>query len=182
MVTLMVLLVAGSELMARLPRLSALASGRVGSLVLGLGALFLLVANLRAQADPSAFVRDPRSVDIERLTAEVRARATQDIPGRRFLFRVAPHHSQATAIGLVLALDKAGLRFGVEPFGSCRYEGRFRPRGDEWAELLIGDLPARQGARRLGEGGTIDAAWQMRRLISSAPADAASPRGATAVE
>ena len=56
--------------------------------------------------------RDPRSVAIESLTRQIRAQAAADVPGRRFLLRVGPGEDPRAVLGLILALDKAGLRFG----------------------------------------------------------------------
>jgi hypothetical protein len=53
-------------------------------------------------------------------------------------------------LGLLLALDKRGISFGVKPFGAFRLEGPWSPRGTEDATILIGGdrLPA--GATLLG--------------------------------
>ena len=60
------------------------------------------------------------------------------------------------------------MPFSVEPFGSCRIEGRFTPRGNEWAELLVGNLEARPGAVRLDDEGR-----RQRRLADEARSEAA---------
>jgi hypothetical protein len=160
LVTLASLLVAGTELLARAPRLRA-QRWLAGLLLLAVPAL-LLANGIREQRAWGSFQRDPRSVEIERLTQEIRAQVGADLPhNRRFLLRIAPHEDQFTAMGLILALDKAGLRFAVEPFGSPRVEGRFTPRGDEWAELLVGNLPATEGARRLGSPDGLSVVWQL---------------------
>ena len=136
--------------------------------MLGAASLVPLAYGL-AGSPPVTTPRDATSVAVERLTREIQARVTADLPaGRRFLMRVAPNDDQPSVIGLILALDKAGLRFGVEPFGSCRVEGHFTPHGDEWAELLVGDLPARDGALNLGLLGGRVVAWQ-RLWDSSVP-------------
>jgi hypothetical protein len=163
MVTLMTLLVVGVEALERVPWLGRLARGRAASVALLAIPPLLLASALRAQRAAGPPARNGRSIAVERLTAEVKAQvATADLGGRRFLVRVAPHEDQATAVGLILALDKAKLRFSVEPFGSCRIEGRFTPRGGEWAELLVGNLPARERAVRLGPPDGVSVVWQMR--------------------
>ena len=60
-----------------------------------------------------------------------------------------------------MALDKAGLPFAVEPFGSCRVEGHFTPRGDEWAEVLVGNLQPVGSAERVGVVGGLDVVWHL---------------------
>jgi hypothetical protein len=158
MATFAACLVVLGELLARVP---GLASRRVLGAVLLLSLPPLLVARAWRTQPLVAGPRDARSVMLEAVTSELKARAAADLPaGRRFLLRIAPYEDQFTAIGLILALDKAGLRFGVEPFGSCRVEGRFAPRGDEWAELLVGNLPAREGASRIGPPDGPSFVWQ----------------------
>jgi hypothetical protein len=160
MVTLAALLVVGTEILARAPRLRS----RRGLAVAGLLAVpAILIADTLRNHPPLTTPRDPRSVVIEGLTKQIRAQAAADVPpGRRFLLRVAPDVHPYTSIALILALDKAGLRFGVQPFGSCRIEGHFTPRGDEWADLLVGDLSALKGAKRLGSQGGLSVVWQVR--------------------
>lgn len=162
MVTLVALLVVADELLQRVPALGRLARGWAGRALLLAVPVVLVTSAVRAQRAAGPVGRNPRSVTVEQLTAEIKARAAQDIGRHRFLMRVAPHEDQATAVGLVLALDKAKVPFGVEPFGSCRIEGRFTPRGDEWAELLVGNLEARPGAVRLGPAEGLSVVWQTR--------------------
>jgi hypothetical protein len=158
MATLAALLVALSEILASVP---ALGSRRALATTVLVALAPLLLAQAWRTQRLVAGPRDARSALLEAVTGEVKARAEADLPpGRRFLLRIAPYADQFTAIGLILALDKAGLRFGVEPFGSCRVEGRFTPRGDEWGELLVGNLPAREGARRLGPADGPSFVWQ----------------------
>jgi hypothetical protein len=171
MVTLAALLVVGTEWLERAPRLR---SRRRLAAILLLAVPAVLVADAWRTQPLVTNPRDPRSILLERVTNETRALAAVDLPpGRRFLLRIAPYEDQFTAIGLILALDKAGLRFGVQPFGSCRVEGRFTPRGDEWAELLVGNLPTQEGARRLGPAGGPSFVWQVpwraAKPVSSAP-------------
>ncbi len=161
MVSFAALLVAGAELLARSPRLSALASGALGASLLISMPVLLLTAAVWAQSTAGPVARDYRSPEIERITAEVKARVKEDVPGRRFLIRVARREDPAPVIGLILALDKAGLAFGVEPFGSFRIEGHFTPRGNEAAELLVGNLPPDPSARGVGVPGGLSVVWQV---------------------
>jgi hypothetical protein len=84
-------------------------------------------------------------------------------PGRRGLSRVGawrplvevrPHTDRDLALGVLLAMDKAGARFAVHPFGPFRLGGRWRPDGTEDARLVLGPenpaLTAEAGARLLG--------------------------------
>jgi hypothetical protein len=41
------------------------------------------------------------------------------------------------ALGVVLALDKGGVRFAVRPFGPFQLGGRWLPRGDEDARVVL---------------------------------------------
>jgi hypothetical protein len=172
MVTWSVLLAAGIELVSRLRRLERLARGGFPVLVLAVLSAALLASALRHQRGPVT-ARNPRSLVVERLTARVKQQAAADIGRRRFLLRVAPHEDQALAVGLILGLDKARVPFSVEPFGSCRIEGRFTPRGNEWAELLVGNLEARPGAVRLDSREGTSVVWQVRQAGAAPPADAA---------
>lgn len=167
MVTVAALLVAGTEILGHVTR-------QKPRRLLALGTLAIVSLSLVGRAVASAasmtIERDALSVAIENVTRAIQARAAADLPaGRRFLVRVDHREdrdtrNQAIVSGLILALDKAGLRFGVEPFGSCRLEGHFTPRGDEWAELLMGRLPAREGAVRIGAPGGVSVVWQLRQL------------------
>jgi hypothetical protein len=162
MVTLVTLLVVGTEILERVPLLGRSARGWPGRALLLLLPVLLVTSAVRTQRAAGPPSRNPRSVAVERLTAAIRERAAVDVGRRRFIVRVAPHEDQATAVGLILALDKARLRFSVEPFGSCRIEGRFTPRGNEWAELLVGNLEARPAATRLDRSDGLSVVWQMK--------------------
>jgi hypothetical protein len=157
-VSLAALLVAGTEILGRATRQHPprrLATGMLAALS------GLLVANTMVTAASMTSPRDPTSAAIEETTRAIEAKVAVELPpGRRFLVRVAAQKNQDIELGLILALDKAGLRFGVEPFGSCRLEGHFTPRGDEWAELLVGPLPSRPGAVPIGTPGGISVVWQ----------------------
>jgi hypothetical protein len=162
MVTLVALLAIGTEVIERIGPLGRLARGRAGLALLAVLSVMLLASATRTQRAAGPPARNPRSIAVERLTAAIKERAALDVGRRRFLLRVAPHEDQATAVGLILALDKARVPFSVEPFGSCRIEGRFTPRGNEWAELLVGNLEARPGATRLDRSDGLSVVWQMK--------------------
>ncbi len=162
MVTLVALLAIGTELVERVRPLARLAHGRAARALLAVLSVVLLASAVRAQQAAGPPARNPRSIAVERLTRAIKERAALDVGRRRFLLRVAPHEDQATAVGLILALDKARVPFSVEPFGSCRIEGRFTPRGSEWAELLVGNLEARPGALRLDQKDGVSVVWQMK--------------------
>ncbi len=168
-VTMAALLVIVGELLTLAPRRAAVIGRAVGLTALGLAPAFLLGSAWLESRGRTEQQRDPSAQVVERLATTIRTQ----IPGphRRFLLRVAPHEDQWIVIGLILALDKAGLRFAVEPFGSCRIEGRFTPRGDEWGQLLLGDITAEPGARRLVESAPFDVVWQLP-WRSGAPAPA----------
>jgi hypothetical protein len=165
MVTLVALLVVGTELLERLPVLERFARGWPGRTLLLVLPALLIASAVRTQRAVGPPSRNPRSVAVERLTSAIKARAAADIGRHRFLMRVAPHEDQATAVGLVLALDKAKIPLAVEPFGSCRIEGRFTPRGDEWAELLVGNLEPRPGAVRLDQSDGLSVVWQLKQQM-----------------
>jgi uncharacterized membrane protein YvlD (DUF360 family) len=164
MVTLVALLAFGIELVERIPWLGRQSRGVLGTAVLAAIPLLLVASALRSQSLAPTRPRNPRSVAVERMAAIVKERAALDIGKRRFLVRVAPHEDQALAVGLILALDKRKISFSVEPFGSCRFEGRFTPRGNEWAELLVGNLEARPGAVRVDAGDGVSVVWQLKQV------------------
>lgn len=77
---------------------------------------------------------------------------------RRPLVEVGPHVDRDLVLGVLLALDKAGTRFAVQPFGPFRLGGRFTPDGTEDSRVVLGEedavLAATPGVRLLGrEGG-----------------------------
>jgi hypothetical protein len=88
----------------------------------------------------------------------------------RFLLRVGSGVDRDAALGLILALDKARLRFAVEPFGPYRLDGRLRPRGDETGELRLGEVPATGAVVVLSSVAGLGASW-----VSTAPASSAGP-------
>ncbi len=68
--------------------------------------------------------------------------------------RTDPEQFAFEMIGVVLAMDKAGTRFAVRPFGPFRLGGRWTPDGTEDARLVLGpedaEVAASPGARLLG--------------------------------
>ena len=66
---------------------------------------------------------------------------------------------RAVAVGLLLALDKAGVPFAVSPFGPFRFEGRMAPDGTEDAVLFVGGESSawtdQRGARMLAREGGV---------------------------
>ena len=87
----------------------------------------------------------------------------------RPLVEVAPHTDRDLVLGVVLAMDKAGTRFAVRPFGPFRLGGRWTPDGTEDARLVLGhedaELAARPGVRLLGRDAGLYAY-----LVPAAPA------------
>jgi len=79
---------------------------------------------------------------------------------RRALVEVRSHVDRDLVLGVLLALDKAGARFAVAPFGPFRLGGRWTPDGSEDARLVLGEegdeAAAAAGARELGrEAGLV---------------------------
>jgi hypothetical protein len=72
----------------------------------------------------------------------------------RALVEVAPHTDRDLVLGVVLAMDKAGTRFAVRPFGPFRLGGRWTPDGTEDARVVLGpedaELAGSPGVRLLG--------------------------------
>jgi hypothetical protein len=72
----------------------------------------------------------------------------------RALVEVAPHTDRDLVLGVVLAMDKAGTRFAVRPFGPFRLGGRWTPDGTEDARLVLGpegaEVARLPGVRLLG--------------------------------
>jgi hypothetical protein len=86
----------------------------------------------------------------------------------RPLVEVAPHTDRDLVLGVVLAMDKAGTRFALKPFGPFRLGGRWAPDGTEDARLVLGgedaELAAQPGVRLLGREAGLFAY-----LVPSAP-------------
>ena len=63
-----------------------------------------------------------------RLAEAIDAGVSTTQPSRRWS-RSAPHTDRDLVLGVVLAMDKAGTRFAVRPFGPFRLGGRWTPDG-----------------------------------------------------
>ena len=135
-------LVVGAEAASLWPRLAAALRGGPGRVLLLLACALLLAGNVREWREAATPPRHPDSVRAEALAQAVRAQLAVETRWP-FLLRVGPGADPRVALGLILALDKAHLRFTVEPFGPYLLVGRFTPRGDEVGQLLLGDIPRR---------------------------------------
>jgi hypothetical protein len=130
------------------PRWRTRLGGRGGRAGLALAAgtlLFVRVHGLLASPPPP---REPGPLRVERASLEIESRldaAWRGLPPAArptVLLRVGGEVDRNDVVGLILALDKAGVRFTVEPFGAYRFEGHLEPTGREHGELLVGVLPA----------------------------------------
>jgi hypothetical protein len=137
---------------ARARRLAALALG-VAVACAGFG-IHVARSLLGRPASPP----DPQSEWVRAL-AEPAAPALRTCGARRLLVEVERPVPRAVAVGVLLALDKSGIRFGVVPFGPFRFGGRMAPDGTEDAMLLVGAENSawtdRQGARMLAREGGV---------------------------
>jgi hypothetical protein len=138
------------------PRLVRFASVLAVAVVALLSALATRAA--WAQARPPPTPPDPTSEWV-RLLAEPSVPFLRASGTRRFLVEVERPVPRAVAVGLLLALDKAGVRFAVSPFGPFHFEGRMAPDGSEDAVLSVaGENSAwtdRKGARMLAREGGV---------------------------
>ncbi len=170
-------LVALAEALEAAPRARAFALGAPGRVTLAALALLLVVIQARGERWRAAQPRDDASIRVERSAHEIGNQL--DVLWRgfpvaarpRFLLRVGPGVDRDAVLGLILALDKARLRFAVEPFGPYRLDGRLRPRGDERGELRLGEIPATGPALvPLSSVDGLRASW-----ASAAPASSGGP-------
>ena len=152
-------LVVGAEAASLWPRLAAALRGRPGRVLLVLACALLLAGNVRGWREAATPPRHPDSVRAEALAQAVRAQLAFETRWP-FLLRVGPGADPRVALGLILALDKAHLRFTVEPFGPYLLVGRFTPRGDEVGQLLLGDIPPTGRAKPVAVAESFPVVWQ----------------------
>lgn len=141
---------------ARDPRLIRFATIVAMAVVVLLSALATRAALEEARQPPGA--PDPLSEWV-RMLAEPSVPALRASGTRRFLVEVERPVPRAVAVGLLLALDKAGLPFAVSPFGPFRFEGRMAPDGTEDALLSVAEENSawtdQKGARMLAREGGV---------------------------
>jgi hypothetical protein len=152
-------LVACAEAVSLRPRLAAGLQGRPGRVALVLACGLLLAGNVREWRAEAALPRRPDSVRAEALAHAVRTQLAVESRWP-FLLRVGPGADPGVTLGLILALDKARLRFTVEPFGPYLLVGRFTPRGDETGQLLLGDIPPTGRAKAVSVAEDFPVVWQ----------------------
>lgn len=152
-------LVVSAEALSLRPRLAAGLQGGPGRAGLLLACALLLAGNVRQWREDAAQPRHPDSVRVEALAHAVRAQLAVESRWP-FLLRVGPGADPGVALGLILALDKAHLRFTVEPFGPYLLVGRFTPRGDELGQLLLGDIPPAGRAKAVIVAESFPVVWQ----------------------
>ncbi len=152
-------LVACAEAVSLWPRVSAGLRGAPGRAVLALACALLLAGNVREWRGEAAQARHPDSVRAEALAHAVLAQLAVESRWP-FLLRVGPGADPRVALGLILALDKARLRFTVEPFGPYLLGGRFAPRGDEVGQLLLGDIAPTGRAKAVAVAESFPVVWQ----------------------
>jgi hypothetical protein len=152
-------LVAGAEAVSLWPRLATGLRAWPGRAGLLLACALLLAGNVREWREEAAQPRHPDSVRAEALAQAVRTQLAVETRWP-FLLRVGPGADPRVALGLILALDKAHLRFTVEPFGPYRLVGRLTPRGDEVGQLLLGDIPPTGRAKAVAVAEDFPVVWQ----------------------
>jgi hypothetical protein len=124
-------------------------------LTAGLVALALVTGRNLSLAE--SLLQSPPAPTVE---SEAAARLAEAIDAsvsttsHRPVVEVAPHSDRDLVLGVVLAMDKAGTRFAVRPFGPFRLGGRWTPDGTEDARLVLGpedaERAAQSGVRLLG--------------------------------
>jgi hypothetical protein len=171
-------LVVAAEALERRPRARALVLSAPGRAALVALSALLCAEQALGARQRAAEPRDEASVRVEQASHDVRQQL--DVAWRglapaarpRFLLRLGSGVDRDAALGLILALDKARLRFGVRPFGAYRLDGRLRPDGTEQGELVLGDAPGGMPALRLTRVEGLQACWTMP---ARGPASSAAP-------
>lgn len=157
-------LVVLAELVELAPRARQLAVGARAALAIG--GLLLVLVQARAARESASL---PREQGPQRVEQAARDTCRQldvlwrglPVPARpRFLLRVGSGVDRDAALGLILALDKARLRFAVQPFGPYRLDGRLRPGGQEKGELHVGEVPASSRVVPISSAPGLAVAWQ----------------------
>jgi hypothetical protein len=72
---------------------------------------------------------------------------------RRPLVEVQPGTDRDLVLGVLVALDRRGVHFAVRPFGPFDLTGRWGPRGDEDARVVLGPESSASGPRLARESG-----------------------------
>jgi hypothetical protein len=133
-----------------------MAASRRPLLLLTAGLVALAIVSGRNLALAQSLLQSPPT-PIE--ASEAAARLAEAIDAgvsttsHRALVEVAPHTDRDLVLGVVLAMDKAGTRFAVLPFGPFRLGGRWTPDGTEDARLVLGPedvMAGTPGVRLLG--------------------------------
>lgn len=160
-------LVVLAELVDASPRLRAFALSAAGRAALLAAAALLCAGQARGAREAARQPREDASLRVERAANDIRSQldvAWRGLPLRarpRFLLRLGAAVDRDAALGLILALDKARLRFAVEPFGAYRLDGRLRPDGREHGELWLGELPRGVPVLRLSHVEGLGASWSI---------------------
>jgi hypothetical protein len=174
-------LVVLAELAELARRASLVARGAPGAATLAVAGLVLVLAQARTLRDSATLPRGPgsqRAEDAARDTCGQLDVLWRGLPLKarpRFLLRVGSGVDRDAVLGLILALDKARLRFAVLPFGPYRLDGRLRPRGGEQGELHVGEVPATGEVVPLSSTPGLAVAWQRAASVASEPASSAAP-------
>jgi hypothetical protein len=139
-------IVAGGALALGAPRVSRATRRAVGAAAL-VALVLVSAANVRLAWRTLAETPEPaaESEAAGRLAAQVAAaleRARVVHPN----VQVRSGANREIVLGLLLALDKRGVAFSVEPFGPFRLGGRFAPTGSEDATIVVGEVGSAEGA------------------------------------
>ncbi len=157
------------------PRVLSLVAGAPGTLVLTMVGFLLVLAQVRGARDNPHPPREQASLSAEQAAGDT-CRELEvfwrglPVPARpRFLLRVGSGVDRDAALGLILALDKARLRFAVEPFGPYRLDGRLRPDGSESGELHVGEVAVEGPIVPISTAPGLPVAWQPAAAAGAVP-------------